>query len=111
MSLRKEPPAADLILWYPIETAPRDGTVIDVWALLSMARDGLPKAGFLALRAQWNGERWVDKYNQLVNHPGDAFARTVTHWTPDAHRPIRLNPPPSVNMITRLDAWQRERAA
>ena len=61
-------------LWQPIETAPRDGTVVDLWSV----------RGFRYTNAAWDlvgGEEtwgWTDSYNHAFIEDAGPF----THWQP-----------------------------
>lgn len=60
-------PLAARTAWQPIETAPRDGTAVLVWWLLSTS-----DAGGIAC---FNGERWTQR-------DGLPYTWAPTHWQP-----------------------------
>ena len=60
--------------WQPIETAPKDGTSVDLWRGLN---------GMRLTNAHWSGNRWVWKHYRY--HQTDD---QITHWMP-------LPPPPT----------------
>lgn len=69
--------------WQPIETAPKDGTLVDLWA------DGerLPDCFWFA--PEWSDEEehcWRQKYAETV---GCSFAVMVapSHWMPQPQPP------------------------
>lgn len=68
--------------WQPIETAPKDGTIADMWCALGFRRENI---------------RWVDEQREGVKHPScimdgwkdremDAWGSyketSFTHWMP-----------------------------
>lgn len=54
--------------WQPIETAPKDGSVVLGWCVYQYGSDG--KAMFISW---WDDARWVDDYITEVN---------PIHWIP-----------------------------
>lgn len=70
---------ADKHGWLPIETAPKDGTVVDLWCVhpqhpACMSRD------MLFEREKWRSDRWGDELN-----PG----WEATHWHPMPAPPVQ----------------------
>ena len=66
--------------WQDISTAPRDGTVVDLWR---GPRNGYP--GHMAREAKWVDGRWwwnSNKYHELDDK--------ITHWMP-------IPPPPAAD--------------
>lgn len=62
--------------WQPIETAPRDGTVVFVWHVKSLNKyaafdTNVRQARYLAEREEWQ-----------VESVGGNVAPVVTHWMP-----------------------------
>jgi hypothetical protein len=62
--------------WQPIETAPKDGTIIDVWAKYGDGGERYPNAEFI--RGEWRV--WgIDGFES----PGYVkIDGTATHWMP-----------------------------
>lgn len=63
--------------WQPIETAPKDGTVIDVWVKDLKKNDG---SGQRRTHVWWskNADRWSDDWL----HVPRMFGVKPTHWMP-----------------------------
>lgn len=60
--------------WQPIETAPWDGTTVDLWSELSGTRE---------TDARWTGSRWVRLgWNEMNDGPGVEEVYHPTHWMP-----------------------------
>lgn len=72
--------------WQPIETAPKDGTVIDLW---DAGSPGSPFGGHRLCDAKWDYQHWMEGKPQgekdwLPGHrDGPAYHR-ITHWR---HKP------------------------
>lgn len=64
--------------WFPIETAPKDGTQV----LLLVPNWGKPDQGTHCVVAQWSDD--TDDECKWVRDPGDEFSNTwpPTHWMP-----------------------------
>jgi len=66
--------------WQPIETAPKDGTVIDLWAVREATGEADRYANCIWARTVWGGEpigepRWQGLYDRYS-------VVTPTHWMP-----------------------------
>lgn len=70
--------------WQPIETAPKDGTLIDLWV------DGtrLPDCRWYAECAEWEQEpHWAQKYAETGPDCGFPVSGAPTHWMPQPEPP------------------------
>jgi hypothetical protein len=83
--------------WYPIESAPKDGTDIDVWVVERDARTFTQTVGSRVSNAAWcspnneSREAWCvyrSPYWEDLEPSNGGKAAVVTHWMP-------LPPPPS----------------
>jgi hypothetical protein len=74
--------ASQAMTWQPIETAPKDGTVIDLWAVCGHDYSGRAENQY------WNKKRrvWVH------THGGDLSPFYVTHWMPIPDAPTGETP-------------------
>lgn len=78
-------------MWQPIETAPKDGTRIDLWIL----NDSAPPHGWRLADVFWNGHAWVvwrlgrqkDNFG-CVETEEVQIANTITHWMPLPASPL-----------------------
>ena len=86
--------------WHPIETAPKDGTRIDVWVLhtyLDYPKSWLvPSSGHRVADAWWEVGQWVetgqyDDTDPLEGESHHGWVASVTHWMP-------LPEPPPANV-------------
>lgn len=75
--------------WQPIETAPKDGTEVDIW--VKALWSGRCAGHWRIPNAEWNEERgqWISRFHQdrlpmeYTNEgPDRKSARVVTHWMP-----------------------------
>lgn len=67
--------------WQPIETAPKDGSFIDIWVT------GPDEKGWRETDFYWNGRNFVTDFEGMHILPGSAIY-IPTHWMP-------LPPPPA----------------
>jgi hypothetical protein len=80
--------------WQPIETAPKDGTTIDLWVV------GYSDEPGRIVNASYYSDGWWYRDDDLESHPIDRLepwmtfhgkpAPAVTHWMP-------LPPPPGLD--------------
>lgn len=75
--------------WQPIETAPKDGTEIDLWVGFGGGSDGIRYPGY-----EWS-ERWNCWRSTVEDHFFDTEVQP-THWMP-------VMPPPVMPKIKRDD--------
>jgi hypothetical protein len=59
------------MIWQPIETAPLDGTYVDLWVLY----DGDPAEGYREPDCSFDRKKWAD----IDGYP---LHDTPTHWMP-----------------------------
>lgn len=71
--------------WQPIETAPKDGTLVNI---RSEKTTGMQPFWWDAKRKQW--ATWVFAVTRRVEAWWDETEQPVTHWMP-------LSPPPEVS--------------
>jgi hypothetical protein len=62
-----------LVGWQPIETAPTDGTVIDLYVDWAESRE---------LDCHWDGTRWVNWGRDGFESPGWEEVHQPSHWMP-----------------------------
>jgi hypothetical protein len=79
--------------WQSIETAPKDGTIVDLWAQAMgiIDRDSdkeIPLVEFRVTDAYWDGGKWKDKDGRPHESIAWISNPRITHWMP-------LPPPPS----------------
>ena len=70
--------------WQPIETAPRDGTPILVWARWDWAAMGDPSDEPAWRVAVWGGASWheCEAFCSVTDNPYWDLAVEPTHWAP-----------------------------
>jgi hypothetical protein len=79
--------------WQPIETAPRDGTEIDVWEYCHdpkwrPAEHGIEK-GYRCTNIKWLDSRWVEfdiTWGDWIALPNEHYS--VSHWMPIPKPPV-----------------------
>jgi hypothetical protein len=66
--------------WFPIETAPRDGTVIDLWMSIYASPLSMGMADSFGVPDAWfeNG-KWVHTFR---GKPTELEKHYITHWRP-----------------------------
>jgi len=73
--------------WQPMDTAPKDGTAIDLWYAANAPDGGSIENGerITDCRYVMNGRRndgnWKDSYGDII------YAEYVTHWMPRPFAP------------------------
>ena len=60
--------------WMPIETAPKDGTEVQLWG----DEDWIPKARWLHVHGGWYVEYWDADWRSY----SDSAVYNPTHWMP-----------------------------
>jgi hypothetical protein len=71
--------------WQPIETAPKDGSFVDLWVEFYDQPEGDRKGPLHWTYCRWNGEAWE---NSQGLRPEDYMARVVpTHWMREPKAP------------------------
>ncbi|WP_426956801.1 hypothetical protein [Muricoccus radiodurans] len=77
--------------WHPIETAPRDGTRVDLWIRASYAPHDRPPQGYRVTDAQWSPTSgWVQVIDagsdaggtRPLEYDGPGAFIDATHWRP-----------------------------
>lgn len=87
--------------WQPIETAPKDGTPVDLWCVNEVdairIEDGSHPVGVRLTDCWWEGEwmRLMDDgyWDPVEGEPGGAYGLppwTPTHWMPLPEPPATL---------------------
>lgn len=69
--------------WHPIETAPKDGSCIDLW----ISGEDYESGGWRWTDVCWTDDGWSDEFNCLTdlgNRMSDA-----THWRPRPAPPLK----------------------
>jgi len=78
-------PAPLMTGWQPIETAPKDGTIIDLWAVSKHKKEGLRVAG-----CWWSIDMKgfpIRRKKIWVGFPYDPMKWEPTHWMPEPAPP------------------------
>lgn len=86
-----------LIMWYPIDTAPKD-TAIDIWFDVShwlVDDHPEPETGFRATDCFWRNGHWWTQHDEEVAPV--MLGGVATHWMP------KPPPPPPVSMDGMVD--------
>lgn len=64
--------------WRKIDSAPKDGTVIDLWLSIHASPLSMGMSDeFGVPDAWWDGSRWVHTYR---GRPTELYGHYVTHW-------------------------------
>lgn len=64
-----------LVDWQKIETAPLDGTLVDLWILAS-------GTAFRAADFRWNGSAWAHEHGVTLDQYYANVNMRPTHWMP-----------------------------
>jgi len=96
--------------WQPIETAPRDGTVIDLGCVNDMDREHENEShGYRYGFVRFTDCRWHTEYTQVPRWVDRSTEETIedngwraTHWMPlpEPPKPLNLGPSVSTNRRT-----------
>lgn len=91
--------------WQPIETAPRDGTVVDLWlqSLIWLADGGQQVAvEFRVPAAQWFDQQWCDEdgnpHPWIKDWKGEVIR--LSHWRPLPAPPLSEPLPAAAHDLT-----------
>ena len=80
--------------WQPIDTAPKDGTVVDLWVVVTFLKGDDVRASRYP-DCQWERGRWFDPYGgPSYDHTGEYLVddehqtTRITHWMPAPAGPV-----------------------
>lgn len=100
--------------WQPIETAPKDGTKIDLWVVFTSRADSLKSSSRRETDCFWEAGRWMQEVldgDYAGEHHEVEYVREghwndtiATHWMP-------IPTPPSAAHIRRGEGTQSEKRA
>lgn len=66
--------------WQPIDTAPKDGTKVDLWLhIYASPRSFGMEDDFRVTDAWWQDGKWVHRYR---DKDAEIFSDYITHWMP-----------------------------
>lgn len=86
-------PLVDAVLaagWRPIETAPKDGTRVDLWLSIHASPRSLGMADDFRVPEAWFRDgKWVHVYNYAITELHEPY---ITHWMPIAGPPPKDQP-------------------
>lgn len=75
--------------WEPIDTAPKDGTEVDLYVSAVVPRGGEERPGYRLCNCQWAHEvgsesdpEWLDQWGNPVEEDFHGGAYVATHWMP-----------------------------
>lgn len=72
--------AAERVAWRPIETAPRDGTQVDLWI------EHWNVAPWMERGARWSGQHWLTPNDHVIDYEHDRFGN-ARYYGANATRP------------------------